>query len=100
MLNTEWRKKFPPILLHPLEFFAQGFEQDIGDKSRYQTNYKIGHRKNIAKRPQQAILLTGAGTLEFSHQEICVKQEQNKSHFNQEFPDKFIHSRVHLQLIA
>jgi hypothetical protein len=59
----------------------------------YHGNSKIGSGKNISEGPSYAPLLPHARALKFSHQEIGVEKEDNKTYLNHCSPDIFLHGK-------
>jgi hypothetical protein len=79
-----------------LEFLAKKFKRDITDERGYRGDYKIGSGKNISDCPSYAPLLPHPRALKFSHQEIGIKQEDDKSHLDHRSPDIFLHGKYRL----
>jgi hypothetical protein len=74
-----------------LELLSQRFENDISDERGYQGNLKIGGCENIADGPGQTFLLAHAGALEFSHQQIGIKQEDDEAYLDDRSIKVFLH---------
>ena len=77
-----------------LEFVPKKFKQNVADEPGYDGDFKIGRSKDIPKRPGDAPLLSHAGALEFSHQEIGIEQKDDKTYFNHRSADIFLHVAI------
>jgi len=79
-----------------LEFLSKKFNKDITDERGYRGDFKIGSGKNISDCPSYPPLLPHPRALKFSHQEIGIEQEDDKSHLDHRSPDIFLHGKYRL----
>jgi hypothetical protein len=74
-----------------LESLSQKFKEDITNERGYDGNSKVGGGKDVFDCRGYTSLLSYAGALEFSHQEIGIKEEDNETHLDHRSPDVFLH---------
>jgi hypothetical protein len=79
-----------------LESLAKAFEEDITDERGERGNPETGSGKNIFDRPCQTPPLPHTGALKFAHQQIGVKEKDDKAHFDHRSPDIFLHGKYRL----
>src|SRR5271169_5414329 len=78
---------------HCLKSLSKKFKEDVSDDRGYRRNFKIGSGKDISDCPSHTLLLTHARALKFSHQQIGIKQKDDKTNFNDSSPNTFLHSK-------
>ena len=88
--NPGSRRRNSHFCLEPL---SKKFNEDISDERGYYGNFKICPGKNISECPDYASLPPHPGAFKLSHQKIGIKEEDNKTYFNQRSPDIFLHSK-------
>jgi hypothetical protein len=74
-----------------LEFLSQEFKKDITDERGYSGDSKVGSGKDIFDCRGYASLLSYAGTLKLSHQEIGIKEEDDETYLDHRSVDIFLH---------
>src|ERR1700677_1537816 len=74
-----------------LESLPKKFKKDIANECSCCRNFKIGNSENILDCPHYAPLRPQTRTLKFPHQEIGIKQEDDKAHLDHRPPNILLH---------
>jgi len=74
-----------------LQSLPNKFNKHITDEGGDDGDEKIGSGKNISDSPGQASPLSSPRALEFTHQEIGIKKEDNETHLDHGSPHVFLH---------
>jgi hypothetical protein len=77
-----------------LESLPKEFKKAITDERGDHGNLEVGRRENIYDCPRYTSLLTHARAFKFTHQEIGIKQEDDKTYFDNRSPDTFLHGNT------
>src|SRR5579864_1741325 len=93
-LRLPWRPL--AVVCRDLKLLSQKFKKDVTHEGSDRGNFKIGHRNHISNSPNYALPLRDPRALKFSHQEIGIKQEDDKRHFDYRSPDVFLHGKYRL----
>ena len=80
-----------------LESLSEKLKKDITNERGYRGNFKIGGSKDISNCPSDTPFLSHARALKFSHQEIRIEQEDDKTYLDHRSPDIFLHSKYQLR---
>src|SRR5579863_4029845 len=81
------------------ELLAKKFKKDITDERRDHGDSKIRSGKYISDCPSQTPRLSHPRALKFSHQEIGIKQENNKGYLDHRSPDIVLHGKCRLPTV-
>ena len=76
-----------------LQFLSKKLKQEISDDCGDGRDFQVGGRKDIVNGPHKASLPSHTRALEFSHQKIGVKKEDDESDLNRRSPDMSLHKR-------
>jgi hypothetical protein len=71
----------------PLEAFPKEFENGVPNQAGYDGDYEIFRCENVQDCDGQSFAAF-VGAREFSHQEIGIKQENDKADFDERPPDR------------
>jgi hypothetical protein len=74
-----------------LKLLSKKFKKAVADERGYGGNSKVGRGKNIFECRSYTPFLSQARALEFSHQEIGIKEEDDKAYLDYRSPDIFLH---------
>jgi hypothetical protein len=76
-----------------LAVLSQLFKHDVANQRRNNSDRKICFSKNISQGKHQTLSFSAAG-FKFSHQEIGIKEEDDKCHFYYSAPDRLQATRT------
>jgi hypothetical protein len=82
---------FVPPGMRLLEFFPEKFDDQITDERGYCGNLKIRGGENILEGPTQAVFPSHARPFKFSHQQVGVKEKEDKPDLDGRSSDVFLH---------
>src|SRR5208282_1160096 len=76
-----------------LESLSKKFKKDITDERGHHGNGKIRCGKDVSDRPAHAPLLPHPRALKLSHQEVGIKEEDDKSYFDHRSREILLHRK-------